>query len=48
MEIKQLIKKSDFDQNKKLVHAFNQLNKLLIELKKKDVPDKIIVVINYK
>ena len=46
MEIKQLIKKSDFDQNKKLVHAFNQLNKLLIELKKKDVPDKIIVVIN--
>lgn len=46
MEIKELIKRSDFDQNKKLVHAFNQLNKLLIELKKKDVPDKIIIVIN--
>lgn len=46
MEIKALNKIPGIDQNEKLLNAFNQLDKVLIELKKKEVPDKIKITIN--
>lgn len=46
MELKELIKRPEIAQNKKLTNAFNQLEKLLIELKKKELPNNIINTIN--
>jgi hypothetical protein len=46
MEIKELTKKQGIEQNKRLVKAYDQFNKLLSALKKKELPDELIVDIN--
>jgi hypothetical protein len=46
MEIKELKRKPNIDQNKKLITAYTQFDKLLTELKKKDLPEEIISSIN--
>jgi hypothetical protein len=46
MEIQELKKRPNFDQNKKLVSAHAQFDKLLTELKKKELPEGIIKYIN--
>ena len=38
MELKELNKRPGIDQNKKLYASFTQFDKLLIELRKKDLP----------
>lgn len=46
MEINELKKSPDTEHNKTLNNAFNQFDKLLSELKKKEIPDEIIIHIN--
>lgn len=46
MEIKELIKRPSIDQNKKVISAYNQFDKLLSELKKKELPKEIVNSIN--
>ena len=46
MKIKELKKRSSIDQNKKLINAYTQFNKLLTELKTKELSDEIIISIN--
>ncbi len=46
MEINELKKRPDTEHNKTLNNAFNQFDKLLSELKKKEIPDEIIIHIN--
>ncbi len=46
MEIKELKKRPSIDQNKKLISAYAQFDKLLMELKKKELPDEIVISIN--
>ena len=46
MEIKELKKTTSKTQNKKMVNAFNQFEKLLNTLKKKDLNNDIIISIN--
>lgn len=46
MQIKELKKRPSIDQNKKLINAYTQLNKLLTELKTKELSDDIIIIIN--
>lgn len=47
MEITELNKIPGIEQNKKLSLAYNQFNKLLIELRKQDLPSEITTSINY-
>jgi hypothetical protein len=46
MEIKELNKRPSIDQNKKLISAYAQFDKLLTELKKKELPKEIVKHIN--
>jgi len=46
MEIKKLKKRPPFEQDKKLIRAFAQFEKLLTELKKKKLTDEIVKSIN--
>ncbi len=46
MEIKELNNKEIIDSNKKIIDAFNQFNKLLAALRKRDIPKEIITTIN--
>ena len=46
MEIKELKKRPNFDQNTKLISAYAQFDKLLTELKKKKLPEEIVNSIN--
>lgn len=46
MEIRELKKKPNVGQNKKLISAYAQFDKLLTELKKKQLPDEIVNAIN--
>jgi hypothetical protein len=46
MEIKELKKRLSIDQNKKLISAYAQFDKLLMELKKKELPEEIVKYIN--
>jgi hypothetical protein len=46
MEIKELKKTPSIDQNKKLISAYAQFDKLLTELKKKELPEEIVKYIN--
>ena len=46
MEIKELKKRPSIDQNKKLISAYSQFDKLLNELKKKKLPEEIVKFIN--
>lgn len=46
MKIKELNKRTSIDQNKKLTYAYTQLDKLLTELKKRELPDDIVNSIN--
>lgn len=46
MEIKGLEERPRIHQNKKLLGAYTQFDKLLTELKKKELPDKIVISIN--
>lgn len=46
MEIKELKKRPDLDQNKKLNNSFNQFSKLLDELRKKELTDELVIFIN--
>ena len=46
MEIKELNKRSDINQNNKLAGEYIQFEKLLNELKKKELPDNIIITLN--
>ncbi len=46
MEIKELKKRPNIDQNKKLISAYAQFDKLLTELNKKELPEEIINSIN--
>lgn len=46
MEIKEMKKRPSIDQNKKLISAYGQLDKLLTELKKKELPEEIVKSIN--
>lgn len=46
MEIKELKKRTSIDQNKKLNIAYAQFDKLLTELKKKELTEKILKSIN--
>jgi len=46
MEIKELNKRPEIVQNKKLNGAYSMLDKLLSELKKKGLPNNIVITIN--
>jgi hypothetical protein len=46
MEIKELKKRPSIDQNTKMISAYAQFDKLLMELKKKELPDEIVISIN--
>lgn len=46
MEIKELITRPDISPNKNLPMAYNQFNQLLVELRKKELPDGLISSIN--
>lgn len=46
MEIKELVRRPNIEQNKKLNSAYTQLNTLLTELKKRDLNEKIVNSIN--
>lgn len=46
MEIKELKKRPSIDKNKELISAYAQFNKLLTELKKKELPEEIVKFIN--
>jgi hypothetical protein len=46
MEIKELNKRPSIDENKKLISAYAQFDKLLTELKKKELPEEIAKYIN--
>lgn len=46
MEIKELKKRPNFDQNTKLINAYAQFDKLLTELEKKKLPEEIVNSIN--
>lgn len=46
MEIKELKKIPSIDQNKKLTSTYFQFDKLLIELKKKELPEEIVKFVN--
>ncbi|XOV95018.1 MAG: hypothetical protein ACFHWX_09975 [Bacteroidota bacterium] len=46
MEIKKLKNRPDIDQYKKLNASYNQLNKFLIELRSRELPDKTANLIN--
>lgn len=46
MEIKQISKTLEADQNESLQKTFNQFNRLLEELRKKELPNKIVSNIN--
>lgn len=46
MEIKELKKRTSIEQNKKLVSVYAQFDKLLTELKKKELPEEIVKSIN--
>lgn len=46
MKVKELNKRTSIDQNKKITYAYTQLDKLLTELKKKELPDDIVNSIN--
>ncbi len=46
MEIEELEIRSSIDDNKKLISAYLQFEKLLIELKKKELPEEIVNSIN--
>ncbi len=46
MEIKELNKKPGIEQNKELIRAYTQFDKLLTELKKKEIPIEIVNSIN--
>ena len=46
MEIKELNKRPSIAQNKKLISAYTQFDKLLAELKRKELPDEIVISIN--
>lgn len=46
MEIKGLKEIPGIDQNKKLIAAYTQFDNLLTELKKKELPDEIVISIN--
>jgi len=46
MEIKELKKRPSIDQNKRLTSSYAQFDKLLMELKKKELPDEIVISIN--
>ncbi|MCJ7758626.1 MAG: hypothetical protein MUP24_10810 [Gillisia sp.] len=46
MEIKELKKRLNINQNKKLISAYTQFDKLLSELKKKELPNEIVNSIN--
>lgn len=46
MEIEVLNKNPGIDQNEKLIKAFDQFNNLLTELKKREIPDEIVISIN--
>ena len=48
MEIKELKKRSNIAENKKLISAFTQYNELLKELKTKELSDQLIMSINMK
>lgn len=46
MKIKELNKRPGIDQNKKIISAYTQFNKLIAELKKRELPDDIVNSIN--
>ena len=46
MELKQLKRRPNISQNKKLLNAHKQLEQLLTELKKEKIPNEIIIAIN--
>lgn len=46
MEIKELKRRPGIDQNEKLMNAYSQFDKLLGELKKKDLSEEIVLLIN--
>lgn len=46
MEIKELIKRPGIDQNKRLFASYSQFDKLLLELRKKELPEEIVNSIN--
>lgn len=46
MKIKKLDRISGIEENERLVKAFNQLDKVLTELREKEVPDEVITSIN--
>lgn len=46
MDIIELNKRPDIEQNKKLTRAFIQFDKLLTELKKKELSNEVIIFIN--
>lgn len=46
MELKELKTRSGIEQNKKLVNAFEQFNKLLSELRKKELSQEVVNAIN--
>ena len=46
MEIQELHKRSDLDQNAKLKRKFHQFDTLINELKKKDIPAELVIDIN--
>lgn len=46
MKIIELKRRPGFDQDKKLINSYDQFDKLLIELKKKKLPEEIVNSIN--
>ena len=46
MEIKDIDKKTDIEKDKKLMSRFNDLEKLINELKKREVPSEIVNSVN--
>ena len=48
MEIHELNKRPNIEQNIKLNRKFIQFEKLISELKIKEIPDEIVIFINYR
>ncbi|NJB35802.1 MFS transporter [Croceivirga sp. JEA036] len=46
MKIKELKKRPSIDQNKNLTNTYSQFDKLLIELKKRELPEEIVKFVN--